>query len=92
MGIQKHQQLPERVAEIERGFTISGKIKYQKDESPVALSRVFLSSKESGFHSAITDNAGKFTFKNIYFTDSTNLVFKLETKQKKKKLQFDQHT
>ncbi|MEL6558747.1 MAG: carboxypeptidase-like regulatory domain-containing protein [Bacteroidota bacterium] len=90
-AIQDHQPKPEREISIDRGFNISGKVFLKDKKSPIAGTPLFLSSVESGFFSTVTDDDGDFSFDNVYYTDSTNLIFKLGTKKAWKDYEFSFH-
>ena len=87
-AIQNHQPEQEKEISIGRGFHIAGKVFLKDKKSPIALTPLFMSSMESGFFSTVTDEEGNFSFDDVYYTDSTKLIFKLGTKKAWKDYEF----
>ncbi|MEL6558746.1 MAG: carboxypeptidase-like regulatory domain-containing protein [Bacteroidota bacterium] len=82
--IKKFDEFGDGEVIIREGFTISGNVTYTKRKIPVANTNVFLSEDESGLLAAMTDENGNFVFNNVEFSDSSRLVFKIDTKKTKR--------
>lgn len=86
--IKKFDEFDDNEILISEGFTISGNVTYSKRKTPLSNTNIFLSTDKSGLLFTTTDEAGNFTFNNIDYTDSTGLIFKVDTRKTKRKYNF----
>lgn len=73
---------------ISQGLDITGKVFYEENKKPVANTVILLSSAETGLLTTTSDETGKFTFKNVFYTDSSSLIFKAQSVNTKRKIVF----
>ncbi|MEL7146627.1 MAG: hypothetical protein AAFO69_09690, partial [Bacteroidota bacterium] len=61
------------------GFEINGRLTNGNKKTPVVGEPVFLvvNDSSSSLYETITDAEGRFTFENVMYTDSTDLIFKI---------------
>ncbi|MGB3468616.1 MAG: hypothetical protein WBA74_25250, partial [Cyclobacteriaceae bacterium] len=73
---------------LEKGLNISGKVIRKNKNLPAAQTLVMMHSAKTGILTTTTDDEGYFQINNIDYTDSTTLLFEVQTNKKKKDYQF----
>ena len=79
-----HQHDAVKSVALQTGFNIKGQVVSRVSKQPLPITPIILLSSESGILSTVTDTEGKFNFRNVYFNDSTKIIFKIDTKKIRK--------
>ena len=79
---------------LPRGLDVEGILTQGNKRKPIGQELLYLIANDSdaALHQSYTDEAGRFTFKNIQYTDSTDLIFRVIGKSKSRtdlQIQFD---
>ncbi|MEM6360014.1 MAG: TonB-dependent receptor [Bacteroidota bacterium] len=71
---------PEEKYAIEQGISFSGNVSEMNSDIPISdkTINVLVKDEKPIFHSALIDNEGNFEFKDLNFTDTTELVFSVQ--------------
>jgi len=77
--IKEEKNYSEDSLQLNQGFTISGHVRRSEKGKLISNELVYLiaSDSSSQIYESITDDKGQFVFKNVVYTDSSKLVFKL---------------
>ncbi|PCE66729.1 TonB-dependent receptor [Sediminicola luteus] len=66
------------LANIEKGLTVSGQVvSKSKKKRDLQVNLLYKTKDEVGFDHSAVDNDGRFTFSDLFFTDSTELTLKV---------------
>ncbi|MGB3468586.1 MAG: hypothetical protein WBA74_25100, partial [Cyclobacteriaceae bacterium] len=85
----EHRQDTIRDVIIKNGIDINGRVLAKNTDTPIKNSVVILTSGTTGFLSTFTDSEGRFSFDNVFYTDSTDLIFKVQSNQRKQDFKFE---
>ena len=84
--IKKMQQIASDTLDLLDGFQIKGRLTNGRKKIPAPNQMVYLVANDSSssLFDTVTDAEGYFTFENVMFNDSTDLIFKVLENQKGK--------
>ncbi|MEL6558748.1 MAG: carboxypeptidase-like regulatory domain-containing protein [Bacteroidota bacterium] len=83
-----HQHDAVKSVALQTGFDIKGQVVSRVSKQPLPITPIILLSSESGILSTVSDTEGRFNFRNVYFNDSTRIIFKIDAKRTGKDHEF----